>query len=390
MRHPVVRMILGALAALALTLANQFIGERVALPRSGTLASHLVSLAYLLPVLLSLMVLATGAAQLSRSASFLALIGIACAAPVATVFALAQFHVNPPLWLSLTANNLFGPISMVLLGAAIARIFRHSNTLLVGAGFGLFFDIVVVTMGPVAHLLRGGDSGIIAAVSVGAGAPRTDLPSSRSVPLLSGITIGPADVLFIALFLAAVVLLERKPVGETTGGAAAGSARRTFWWIFGLLALALTLVEFTALPVPALAPMGVAVLIANFRNGAFTTREKKDLAIGGVFALFCAALIVVGANRLSPVKNGYGLSVRLVTQGKQRFALVDAVASGSAADKSGIKAKDRILALNGRPASDMTDDALAKTLAEASVSGVALVVLSRGQRPRDVLLAAGK
>jgi hypothetical protein len=54
-------------------------------------------------------------------------------------------------------------------------------------------------------------------------------------------------------------------------------------------------VELRGLPIPALAPMGVAVLLANARHGAFTRKEKRDLAIGATFAVFLAALLVAGA-----------------------------------------------------------------------------------------------
>ena len=390
MNRPLVRLALGALAALALTFLNQYLGAFVRLPKSGTLASHLVSLAYLLPVLFALLTLAGGAATLKWSAGFLVVVGIACAAPMATVFALQQFRVVPPLWLALTANNLFGPLGMVLLGAALGRILRHSNTLLVAAGFGLFFDFVVVTLGPVAQLLNGGGGGIIAAVSVGAGAPRSDTPSAHSIPLLSSVTIGPADVLFLALFLSAVAILEKKDPGDVSGGAEAGSEIRTFWWMYGLLCLALILVEFTALPVPALAPMGIAVLVANARNAAFTKREKRDLGIGAVFAVFCAAVIVFATTFLAKSPKGYGLSVQIATNGTRRFVLVTEVADGSAAQKAGLKKNDLILQIDGKRASELPDDEIAKKLGESTPKGVALLAITRGERARPLTLEGKK
>jgi hypothetical protein len=389
MTRPLVRIVLGCLAALTLTFFNQYLGVWVRLPKSGSLASHFVSVGYLLPILFALLTLARGAATLERSAGFLVIVGLLCAAPMATVFALGQFKVNPPLWLALTANNLFGPLGMVLIGAALGRILKHSNTLLVAAGFGLFFDFVVVTLGPVAQLLNGGNASIIAAVSVGAGAPRTDLPSARSIPLLSSVTIGPADVLFLAFFLSAVFILQKKESGELQGGAHPGSERRTYWWMFCLLSLALVLVEFTALPVPALAPMGIAVLIANARNAAFTKREKRDLGIGAIFAVFCAALIVWSASRLAG-KPGYGLSLQLATNGARRFVMVTDVADGSTAQNAGIKKNDLILQIDGKRASQLPDDEIKKKLGETSEKGVTLLAFTRGQRPRLVALVGKK
>lgn len=389
MTRPVFRIVLGCLAALLLTFLNQYLGVWVRLPKGGSPASHFVSVGYLLPVLFALLTLARGAATLERSAGFLVAVGLSCAAPMATVFALGQSKVNPPLWLALTANNLFGPLGMVLIGAALGRILKHSNTLLVAAGFGLFFDFVVVTLGPVAQLLNGGNASVIAAVSVGAGAPRTDLPSAHSIPLLSSVTIGPADVLFLAFFLSAVFILQKKEPGELHGGARADSERKTFWWMFGLLSLALILVEFTALPVPALAPMGIAVLIANARNAAFTKREKRDLGIGALFALFCAALIVWSASRLAG-KPGYGLSLALTREGNRRFVLVTDVADGSAAQKAGIRKNDMILQIDGKRASQFPDEEIKKKLGESSEKGVTLLALTRGERPRTATLAGAK
>jgi hypothetical protein len=382
----------GALAAFALTMANLNLGHFLRIPAQGTLAGHVVSLLYLLPVLLALMTLARGAAFLKLSTPFLLLAGVALTAPMGTVFLLQRAGSGGiPPWLAMTANNLFGPIGMVLIGSAIGRLLKHSNTLLVAAGFGLFFDIVVVTLGPVAQLLKGGQAPLIAAVSVGAGAPHPVGVAGRSIPLLSGVTIGPADVLFIAIFLGSVWLLESKPVGTERGGAQPGSEKRTFWWIFGLLALALVLVEVTALPVPALAPMGVAVLIANWRNRAFTPREKRDLAIAAPFALACAALIVFLATRLvPPATPAWGLSVAPVTKNGRHLVLIDGVVNDSPAAKAGIKPGELVLGIERQSTSRMTDDELVQKLTDTATTNLELMIASPRERPRRVTLERPK
>ncbi len=382
----------GALAAFVLTMANLNLGRFLQIPAQGTLAGHVVSLVYLLPVLLALMTLARGAAALRLSTPFLLLAGVALTAPMGTVLLLQRAgNGGIPPWLAMTANNLFGPVGMVLIGSAIGRLLKHSNTLLVAAGFGLFFDIVVVTLGPVAQLLKGGQAPLIAAVSVGAGAQRPVGAGGFTIPLLSGVSIGPADVLFIAIFLGSVWLLEGKPAGETGGGAQPGSEKRTFWWIFGLLALALVLVEVTALPVPALAPMGVAVLIANWRNRAFTSRERRDLAIAAPFALACAGLIVFLATRLvSPATPTWGLSVAPVTKNGRRLVLIEGVVKGSPAEKAGIKPGEVVLGIERQFTSKMTDEELTQQLADTSKSRLRLMVASPRERPRRVLLERKK
>lgn len=323
---------------------------------------------------------------MTLSTPFLALVGAALAAPMLTVFVLQRMGVLAPLWLAVTANNLFGPVGMVLLGASIGRILKHANTLLVAAAFGLFFDIVVVTMGPVAQLLKGGQAPLIAAVSVGAGAPRPSGPIGKAIPLLSGVTIGPADVLFIAVFLAAVSLLEGKPRGESSGGAQPGSLARTFWWIFGLLSLALAVVEVSALPVPALAPMGIAVLVANWRNRAFTKREKRDLAIATPFALACAALIVSLATRIPAGTTNWGLSVQAVVQNGRRLVLVSAVQAGSPAAKAGIKPGELLLGIERRPVSPMSAVELEERLTDPNLSHLRLLIAAPRERPRRITL----
>jgi len=84
------------------------------------------------------------------------------------VLFLGRLQVPPPLWLAATANGLFLPAAAALAGAAIGRVIRHPNTLLAGAGFAVFFDIVVVTMGTVAVLLQKSPH-VIASASVGGG-----------------------------------------------------------------------------------------------------------------------------------------------------------------------------------------------------------------------------
>jgi hypothetical protein len=277
----------GAVAAFVLTMINQYARVVLPLPASGTAAGHALGLAYLLLLLAALLLTARAAAHLPNSTGFLLLVGLLLAAPLGFVLLLGRLGSPAPLWLAGAANGLFLPAAAALAGAAIGRVIRHPNTLLAGAGFAVFFDIVVVTMGTVAVLLRNAPH-VIAGASVGGGvapvvppAPGRPLPP----PPLSWVTIGPADVLFLALFLAAVTRLGL-------------SERATLAWMYGLLAAALVLVELQGWPVPALAPMGVAVLLANARHARFTRDEKVALVYGGAFALVLAALMVTGARTL--------------------------------------------------------------------------------------------
>jgi hypothetical protein len=156
----------GALIAFLLTLLNRYLGLFVPLPTGRTPLTHLISLAYLFPLLFAFLTAATGAARLPQSPGFLGLVGLLLAVPMGLVYLLTEiFHVGVPLPLFLTANNLFLPVGVMLLGAALGRkIIRHPNTLLALAGIVIFFDVVMVTMGTVAQAMQSG-SKLISLVS---------------------------------------------------------------------------------------------------------------------------------------------------------------------------------------------------------------------------------
>ena len=347
--HPSIALLLWAVAACLLTLINRFVGHFVPIPLFGSFAGHLVAIPYLLLLLLTLLKMGRAAARLPFSAPFLLIAGILFAAPVGVTLLLQNMKLFPPTWLFLTANNLFLPLAAALVGAGVGRVIKHPNTLLAAAGFSIFFDIVVVTMGTVAVLMKS-KSNIIAAVSVGAGAMPTNAgPAAvalKQYDPISAVTIGPADVLFVALFLSAIYQLRL-------------SRRETFIWMFSLLGIALLVVQITSLPIPALAPMGIAVLIANIAHAAFTKQEKRDLKIGAAFAVFCAALIVIGARTflappLAPPSLGLQVARPQGMQGQIGLSplMIIGLKPKSPAETAGLKPGDVILNINGLSATD--------------------------------------
>jgi len=379
MTLPFPRIVLSAFLAFALGWVNRHVGEFVPLPPAASAAGHGLSLGYLAALLATLIQLARGAAHLRVSTQFLLVTGVAFAAPMLAVLAVGSGAV--PGWLSVGANNLFGPVGAVLVGAAIGRIINHPNTLLAAAGFAAFFDLVVVTLGPVAKLMEV-NSSLIQAVSVGAGGPTSAIGAfsgGKTFRYLSAVTIGPADVLFLATFLASVVLLTRSEVFRLRTESA------TVRWLFGLLMLALVLVEFGVKAVPALAPMGLAVILANRREARFTPRERRDLWIGGLFALGCASAIIIVAPRIAarnrplPAEGPvYGLVLSRIPPAGE--IVINGLAAGSPAQRAGLQPGDVVAAVDGVATPKISDANLSKRLKDTSRLTLRLQIRRLGER----------
>lgn len=360
MKRPVTTLLASALGAFVLGWINRHIGEFVALPPARSAWGHGLSLGYLGLLLACLILMARSAAHFRVSTLFLLVVGTVCAAPMLVVLAIGASSV--PDWLAVGANNLFGPIGAVMVGAAIGRIINHPNTLLAAAAFAAFFDMVVVTLGPVAKLMESG-SPLIQAVSVGAGASSgpARFGFGKMFRFLSAVTIGPADVLFLAVFLGAVVLLSRSAEFRIRTETA------TLRWLFVLLMVALTLVEFGVKAVPALAPMGMAIIVANRKEARFTPRELRDLWIGGGFAVACAVAIVLIGPRIAarskpapPKGPVYGMMLSRIPQGNE--LVINGIAPDSPAQMAGLKPGDVLAAVDGTPTPKISDSVLSERL----------------------------
>jgi hypothetical protein len=380
---PLIQIANYALLACFLTLINRFIGLYIPLDKLSLLNQHIVASVYFAGLLYALMRMTRAAALLPGAIPTLLIAGISLAAPMGTVLLLQQQNVVPPTWLILTANNLFLPIGVALVGAAVGRIIKHPNTLLAAAGFAVFFDIVMVTLGTVAALTETG-SQIISMVSVGAG---TSIPhqTAKTWAIISGVTIGPADVLFLSVFFASVFLMRLE-------------AKATFRWIFVFLLAALLEVEWIGYPVPALAPMGIAVIIANARFAAFTDREKRDLVIGAAFAVLCAGFIVWRAQNYAASerarmaeerKKMIGFQIGFIPASKA-FAIT-MVVPNSRAEKAGIRAGDVVKKINGVAVAELAKEEkkYLGIMRTAAANGITLTIKSGDHpEPRDIVFPA--
>lgn len=383
----VAEMVAWASLACVLTLINRFTSLLVTLPPLGSVAGNLLAILYLAALLLALLHTARTAVSLPLRTRFLLVVGLVLSLPsLLIVFAtltktdsafLRLFYSILPMPLQAFLNNFLGPIGLSFLGAAIGRLIKHPNTLLASAGFALFFDIVVVTMGTVAQLMKSG-SNLIAAVSVGAGAqiPTGGTGGGPIIKLpdpISNVTIGPADVLFIALFLSSVYAMGL-------------SRRATFAWMYVLLLGALIIVQTNFLPewlpgIPALVPMGVAVLVANFRHGAFTRTERRDLVIGCVFAVFCAFLMILWARRsITPPLPTHGLVMSRVGGNTGPIYVMQTQPQTPAA-RAGVRPGDMVVAVNGKPVRTLTAEEFEGIWIESNKpdgKGLVLRILRRG------------
>jgi hypothetical protein len=349
MHRSLLTLLLGVLIAFVLTLFNQYVGAFIALPPAESFLGHICSLIYLGVLLYTLMVAARAAAELPYRTTTLFAIAFPLLLPLATVFLLKKWEIQATPLLALTASNLFAPPAALLAGAGIGRIIKHPNTLLAASAIALFFDIVVVTMGTVAALQKSGNASIISTVSLNTNATLQDT-AAKTHTILSGVTIGPADVLFLAFFFAAIYCLGNGLKHKDQPALfpeMQDAVKETFPWVFGLLLFALAIVEFFYLPIPALAPMGIAVVIANAKYKRFTAQEKRDSLIASVFAVACAVFIVWGAQKYIPsAKPSYGMEVQRIPR-DGRLVIVGLEPKAPAA-QSGLHGGDVINSINGQ------------------------------------------
>ncbi len=181
--------------------------------------------------------------------------------------------VNAPLFIvTPLLRGLTITLSCAFFGILLSRIIREPNVLLpvalvampidyLGAMTSIGFTQNVVTQNP--HLVQ--------ALSV-------PVPAIGSSPQHHGALhavgfIGPGDALFMAFFFAVVLRLNM-------------NVRGTFWWMYGLLTLTMFIVlSPLGFNIAALVPMGLAVLIANFRH--FKLKREE------VFATLYAAILIL-------------------------------------------------------------------------------------------------
>lgn len=166
--------------------------------------------------------------------------------------------------------GLFITTACTFFGVLLSRIVREPNILAPVALIAMPIDYLgaMTNIGFTQNVVHAHPS-IVRAVSV-------PVPAVAGLPIFP--FIGPGDALFMAFFFAVVLRLGMNDRG-------------TFWWMYGLLTP--SLIAVIVLPdfaIAALVPMGLAVLIANFKF----FRLKRAEAFAVLYAAIFVIALVVG------------------------------------------------------------------------------------------------
>lgn len=171
-------------------------------------------------------------------------------------------------------------VACVLAGRLLSRIVGERNLLLpVAVVLGLA-DVFTVFMGPVAAVLANAP-GVVTSLSIKVPQVGSAVGPEGAAGLTHLATMGPGDLVFAALLFTAVVRF--------------GLNLR--WTFVGILTpVTLALVGFVLMPealpgVPVLPLMAVGFLAVNYRKFTFTSEEKRNLVIAGVFVLVLLAVM---------------------------------------------------------------------------------------------------
>lgn len=258
-----------ALLALAAYVAFELLLPIVPLPRHRlplVLLGGLVVLSTAAFMLLQLW-LAQAVVHLKPRPALSAGLALVFAALLVAVFLFVRPHrswpavVNAPLFiLTPLLQGLAITLGCACLGILLSPIIREPNVLLPVALVAMPIDYLgAMTSQGFTQNMVAQHPEVVRAVSVA-------VPGIGGAGRHGGIHpigfIGPGDALFMAFFFAVALRLGL-------------NVRGTFWWMYGLLTATMLAVLFTGVNIAALIPMGMAVLIANFRF--FDSSARKCL-----------------------------------------------------------------------------------------------------------------
>lgn len=224
----------------------------------------------LLMILQLLLVVSLARVQMSSKVCLSVLLP-AAGLTIALSFIMGKWEIRNPALLSfsMSMRSLTMMVTGGSLGYLVSFIVREPNLLLPCAVFAAMVDYWSVTWGPLSHMLEKKAS-VVAAASV-------QMPALGRVSPVTMIGVG--DFLFLALFFGVLYRFNM-------------NAKGTFWIGYALLTVSMFLVLYGRTALPALVPMGAAVIIANYRY--FRLRREELLAMLYVGLFLLVAIIGAG------------------------------------------------------------------------------------------------
>jgi len=197
-----------------------------------------------------------------------AIVAVVSALLFAGTFLLAvEVHLSTAAVLGVAGlQRLLLMLFAVSLGYTVSFIIGEANILLPVAVFAACTDYWNVTFGPLRHILEKKPI-IVEALAV-------QMPNP--VPGMPGTMIGMGDFVFFALFFGVLYRFAMNVKGA-------------FWLVYGLLTVSMLVVMKFGSALPALVPLGLAVVAANVRN--FKLKREELLATVYVGALLFVFLL---------------------------------------------------------------------------------------------------
>lgn len=212
-------------------------------------------------------------AEIKLSLKKSALVTLCALALFITIIVISSIIPKDAIMLSALILMLKDLILMLLaasFGYAVSFIIREPNIIIPVALFAAIVDLWGVTSGPVSVVLEKKPE-IVDNVAVHMPSPVMNAPATL---------IGIGDFIFFALFFGIIYRFSLNDKG-------------TFNAAYILLLIAMTAVLIFGIPVPALVPMAIAVIAANYSLIKLSKQEKYSILI----LLFLVIIMLVLFNR---------------------------------------------------------------------------------------------
>lgn len=189
---------------------------------------------------------------------------------VGLMFLLMKIHITMPFILAfvLAIRDMSLMIFAASLGCIISFIIREPNIVIPVALFAAVVDYWGVTAGPLSVVLTKKPA-ILDAVSIHMPVPIVNAP---------GTLIGLGDFVFLGIFFS---ILYRFAL----------NTKLSFWLGFVFLTVTMFIVTAVDVAIPALVPMGAAIIIANYR--AIELKREEKLATLYVGIILFVTLIIL-------------------------------------------------------------------------------------------------